>query len=151
MDEQNAATASAIEACATEAIELARNRFSVVLDYSFESLEKLEGILSQQYASIPKGWRRWFRRGPSSDVIDQFSKIWGAYAGEVLRRKWGGFWSVPEHGPFAGVITLTVQGQTISPPAKVCKRLMNGDEDNLWFYARVLAKDFSPLRDEDSR
>ncbi len=82
MDEQNAAISKAIESCANEAVELARNGFGVARDFSFESLERLERILQRQYATVPKGWTRWFRRGPSPKTLDQFSKIWGAYAGD---------------------------------------------------------------------
>lgn len=47
----------------------------------------------------------------------------------------------PEIAPGETVISLRKGEQRIFPPAKVQKRLVNGSEDNVWFYYQVLMKD----------
>jgi hypothetical protein len=77
------------------------------------------------------------------DMIFAFSDMWGGYLGEVIRRKWGGQWLIPNDGPFKDQISLSVRGETISPPMQVFKRVTNGEEANLPSYLAGLERLFS--------
>ena len=65
--------------------------------------------------------------------------MWGGYLGEVVRRRWGGEWQVPEEGSFAGKICLVVNAPaepgsepqiTVFPPERAYKQLCNGADEN---------------------
>ncbi len=123
-------------AYAEDAADFAKGKFGVDLDFSCESVEKVEEIASQLYQARPRGFLiKLFRSGPSDEEIEQVCKMLGGYIGEVYRRIKGGDWAV--HPDFNA---LGVQrGEAwIFPPAKVHKRLSNGAEDNLWSYFRVV-------------
>ena len=133
-----------MEAYALDAVDLARERFQIELDFSEGSIEKVERILANYHNSLPKGvFGKLFGRGPSNDAIWQFAKIWGGYVGEVIRRRWGGEWAL-ESAAFPGqqMITLKVRGQDIFPPSKAGKRMVNGPEDDIWLFYQVVKRDF---------
>lgn len=135
-----------MEAYAQDAVDFARERFQLNLDYSEESLQQIERILGQLHETIPKGvFAKLFKHGPSDTQIRQMAKMWGGYVGEVIRRRWGGQWSTESEAQPGGVITLQIGGSEIYPPAKVFKRLTNGPEDNVWHYYQVLKADFGRM------
>lgn len=127
-----------METCATDAARLAREKFQIDLDGSFESIEGLERILALQWDAIPKGWKRYLKRGPSDDEIERLTYLWGGYLGEAMRTRLGGTWVMPEEGSMAGYACLDIEGTLTSPQAKVGKRLTEGPEDDVWFYARAI-------------
>jgi hypothetical protein len=95
----------------------------VQLDFSEASVEQLEQLVG---AASPQN-------------LDEASKIWGAYFGEVVRRRWGGEWSIESYpgGQFA-TLTLTVQGSKLFPSLKIYRRLTSGASENLaTFYQAV--------------
>jgi ABC-type Fe3+-citrate transport system substrate-binding protein len=108
------------------------------LDFSEESLKTLEEILDRYHKELPKGLKRIFF-GPSKDKINQISKIWGAYLGEVIIKHLGGEWKMRE-GLKNAIALCFDNGIEIYPPAKVNKRLLNGFEDNIWAYYQILKK-----------
>jgi hypothetical protein len=67
--------------------------------------------------------------------IAEASTLWGIYAGEVIRRYYGGQWSVVD-----GVADLALGGKNASPIAKVRKRIVNGPMDNLKYYFQSIMK-----------
>ena len=109
---------------ASQAVEQARAQ-KVELDFSEASVERLEGLLSE---------------GPQADT--ETCKMWGAYFGEVVRRKFGGDWSIETYpGQQFATLTLTVQGAKLSPSMKIYRRLTQGaSEDLRTFYASVKEK-----------
>ena len=131
-----------MEAYSLDAVDFAREHFGVHLDYSLESLRELDTILQRFHDDLPKGLSKAFKRGPSEEQVAQHAKTWGGYLGEVIRRRWGGTWVLPEEGPFAGAICLEVGDTLISPPSRTAKRMMNGPEDSVYDYASVLAAEF---------
>lgn len=136
--------ADVMQAYAQDAVDMARERFQTHLDFSENSIEQVEKILTTLYNALPKGTLgKWLRRGPSQDQLWQMAKIWGGYVGEVIRRRWGGEWATETAAHPGTVITLRVLGSDIFPPAKVYKRLTNGPEDNVWFYYQVLRRHLS--------
>lgn len=131
-------------AYAMDAVDHARNAFERDLDYSHKSVEAVEAILDMIYRSRSKGlFARLFRRGPSYEVLWTFSKMYGGYVGEVLRRAGGGQWYIDEHTmPGQKTLGLRKGGHLLWPPSKVEKRLTNGPEDNVWHYFQVVAREW---------
>jgi hypothetical protein len=107
----------------------------VVLDYSEDSLEKLEGILAKLYQGMSAA-------KPSASQIEEACKIWGGYLGEVVRRRWGGDWSLETYpGANFATPTLTVAAGKMFPTMKIHRRLLEGPKDNIWdFYCMMRRK-----------
>jgi hypothetical protein len=136
---------------AAAAVEMART-MHVELDYSEQSLERVEEILGRLHEEA-RDWRiaesanralndAPASAGPSASQMDDMCKLWGSYFGEVVRRKWGGDWSIETY-PGAGFATLTlsVTAGKLFPSIKVYRRLTEGEGDNLWtFYQSVRAR-----------
>jgi hypothetical protein len=131
---------------ANAAVEMARE-LNVTLDYSEESLQAVEQILAQLHNEL-RGGTAAVRSldhpplTPSSAEMAEVSKLWGSYFGEVVRRRWGGDWSIESYpgGNFA-TLTLTVAGGKMFPSMKVYRRLTEGAQDNVWdFYQQVRKK-----------
>jgi hypothetical protein len=95
----------------------------VELDYSEASVARLEQLLTA---------------APQADV-DDACKMWGAYFGEVVRRRWGGEWSFETYpGAQFATLTLTVAGSKLFPSMKIYRRLTQGaSEDLRTFYQSV--------------
>ena len=126
---------------AESAVELAGD-FHVRLDYSEDSLQALERILSQ----LSEEHRTFLTAHPpaqdSGQVDEQMvmmCKLWGGYLGEVVRRRWGGQWTMETYpGAQFATLTLNVRGSKLFPSMKVYLRLTEGDSDNVWsFYQKV--------------
>jgi hypothetical protein len=110
---------------ASRAVEQARVE-SVVLDFSEASVERLEQLVG----------------AAGTDGIEEKSKMWGAYFGEVVRRKWGGDWSIETYpGQQFATLTLTVAGAKLFPSMKIYRRMTQGASENLaTFYQSVKEK-----------
>lgn len=112
-----------------QAIALARG-FNAQLDFSENSLMELETILAALAREKPQ------------DDLSETCKVWGSYLGEVVRRRFGGEWSIETYpGKQFATLTLNVNGNKLFPSIKVHRRLTEGDGDNVWeFYRKVKAK-----------
>ena len=73
---------------AEQAVRLGRE-FKVNLDYSERSLEEVERLLARFREEISEA---------DANKIEEMSKIWGGYLGEVVRRRFG------DGGQFNGCI-----------------------------------------------
>jgi hypothetical protein len=108
------------------------------LDYSPDSVERVESILADLHNSK--------KAGQLSDEDAGRSAIrFGAYIGEVLRRHYGGHWE--EDHDVAGPGSFPIHwGQGASFPVGWCgKRIINGQEDNVWHkYQVVTSEDSKP-------
>jgi Domain of unknown function (DUF3806) len=129
-----------MEAYAEDAVNAARTGFNTELDYSPESIKAVEELLGRLYPAVRRGWfRKLFRIGISDEQLDTLCKMFGAYIGEVVRRQQGGAWEVVQNDlGMESVIALVHGEEKIFPPSKVYKRLVNGDEDNVWHYYQVV-------------
>ncbi len=133
--------AQVMSSAAEDAVCQARALYDVKLDYTEGSVQAVEAILERIYQSLPRGLGRLFRRAPSNKEIMDCALVLGAYLGEVMRRQWGGEWGPPMAEISDVHATLHLPGPTVWPTAKVLKRLLNGAEDNVWLYYRVLKAD----------
>ncbi len=118
------------EAYAQQAVAQARD-YHAVLDYSEKSVLELEVILSQVS-----------NHAQSSDELTETCKLWGSYLGEVVRRRFGGDWTVEQYpGKDFATLTLTVNGSKLFPSMKIHRRLTQGDGENVWsFYKMIKAR-----------
>lgn len=128
-----------MEAYAQDAVDFARERFQINLDFSEDSLQQTEQILGKLHELLPQGFfAKLLKRGPSDNQIQQMAKMWGGYVGEVIRRRWNGQWSRESKTQSGAVITLHIGDTEIYPPAKVYKRFTLGSADNIRHYYQVL-------------
>lgn len=120
-------------AYADQAVSIARE-FKATLDYSENSVMELETIVGQLAQEMPDG--------APSEELTEMCKLWGSYFGEVVRRRFGGDWSIETYpGKQFATLTLNVAGTKLFPSMKVHRRLTAGESDNLWsFYKMVKAK-----------
>ncbi len=120
-----------IEEQVQEAVKITDAYFFTDLDFSPESLEKIEELFEDVNSSWPYG------ENPES--ISKFSNLWGCYLGEVFRRHHGGEWSIWEDSSGKTLaLSSTNTDMTIFPLDKVHKRFVNGPEDSIWAYYRVM-------------
>ena len=139
-----------MEGYARAAVELAAYQYRYKLDYSGDSIDRLDEILVLV--------------GESPDTDLEFEvRLWGSYLGEVLRRRYAGSWEMTTYpGPLPGsddpsrkgvpgeataMPAVEVRGSRLFPLMKVYRRLTLGDEDDLRsFYAMVTGRLGNPAR-----
>jgi len=110
---------------AAEAVDMAAKDAEVTLDYTPASIEKVEAVLGKIHQE--------YKRTESMTGVKGLAMAYGAYIGEVIRKsepeaKWerdhpvGGEKSYPLHW----------RGGTAFVTAWCYRRIINGDEDNVW-------------------
>jgi len=114
-------------------------QFNVELDYTEQSLEQVEQLLGQLHDELQNGNMIDSAAPPQLDQqnVDEMSRIWGGYLGEVVRRRFGGEWTIEKYpaGDFL-IVTLNVNGAKVFPAMKIHKRLTNGAADDLLLFYR---------------
>jgi hypothetical protein len=127
----DARLAGLIVAQSQRAIQAAKLEFGESLDFSSESLEQVERIMSKLHEQATDA-------GPgklTDQQLTELSTLWGIYVGEVIRRYYGGQWSL-----INGVPDLTLGGKNATPIDKVRKRITGGPMDNLKYYFTSIMK-----------
>jgi hypothetical protein len=116
-----------------EAVKFAAGR-GATLDYSPDSVQRVESLLGELHESRSAGKL-------ADRDLNLHAHQFGAYIGEVLRRKYGGHWT--EDHEVAGAKSFPIHwkdGQSF--PVGWCgKRILNGDEDNVWHKYQVVTSD----------
>jgi hypothetical protein len=133
------------EAYALDAVDFARDNMKVELDWSDQSIERLESILDVFRRDMAKA-------KPSDEQLQGFSKMWGSYLGEVYRRNHGGTWGLvsDDGNTFPGMRSASgalfwpwgrVEQSLGKAPRKFTwpwgraeKRLQAARENNVWHY-----------------
>ena len=108
------------------------------LDYSPESIKTVDFLLGELHDLRAK-------RQLSDHDLNTHALHFGAYIGEILRRKFGGSWAT-DH-PVAGPKSFPIHffGGDAFPIGWCGKRILNGDEDNVWFkYQMVISRSIEP-------
>ena len=115
-----------MEGYALAAADLARRDFRQKLDFTSESIDALDDILVLVGES------------PELD-LDFEVRLWGAYLGEVLRRRYAGSWEMTQYpGGAVAVPAVELRGSRVFPLMKVYRRLTVGEvEDLRAFYTMV--------------
>lgn len=120
---------------AQAAAQVARVQFRRDLDFSSESIERLDEVLVLV--------------GESPEVdIDFEVRLWGSYLGEVLRRRYAGGWEMTKYpGGEMAVPAVEVRGSRLFPLMKVYRRLTEGEEEDLaTFFTMVTERLGNPAR-----
>ena len=119
------------DAYAKDAVDFAGQKFGTKLDWTDESIAKVEMILGQLRASMPTP-------RPPDEVIWNFAKAFGSYVGEVFRKNHGGEWGTITEGAksFPGIRWKT--DTLFWPWGRVHKRIVEGDENNVLVYYKAL-------------
>jgi hypothetical protein len=126
-DEPNALMA----ALADEAVSRACSEFQVTLDFGPESVDAVEQLLGKLHA------RR--AAGELTDAqLHREAMTWGAYVGEVIRRLKGGHWEKNHHVAGPDTYPINYAGHQSFPVGWCGKRILNGDEDNVWHKFQIL-------------
>ena len=125
------------EVYANDAISFAKDVFKIKLDWSDESIESIERILDVMHQDAQ-------RNSPTEDQIMGFAKALGSYVGEVFRRNHGATWGIVRLGDeaFPGLQAGKMKG-VFWPWGKARNRIVNGEEDNIVHYYKVLVREGS--------
>jgi hypothetical protein len=126
-----------MKAYAEEAVRLAAADHGMALDFTPDSIPRLETVLSA--------------RTPVPDAEqEEATRLWGAYYGEIFRRKYPGEWIMAVYpgqlnsgrsdaGTELAMPVLDIAGSHVYPLLKIFRRLTIGpSEDLAGFYAKVI-------------
>jgi hypothetical protein len=116
---------------ASEAIKDARRQNHVELDYSVESIRRVDDVLASLH-------NQYLKNAPSVSLNGQASS-YGAYVGEVIRRSEpGAKWAIDD--PVGGEKSYPIiwGGGHSYPMAWCYRRIVNGPEDNVWVKYQAL-------------
>jgi hypothetical protein len=114
-----------------DAVDTAASNFGVELDWSDNSVRKVEEMLGRLHDDIVQS-------NPPEEAVWKFAKEFGSYVGEVLCRHHGGEWGMVNLNgqEFPGI---KQDGDRLCWPwARAHKRIVNGPEDDIWHYYQVL-------------
>lgn len=104
---------------------------AIELDFSEESLEELDKLVSQVWGEVPPD---------DADVLDAIVANWGAYLGMVILQNLGGRWSFRKDLDHTSV-HFPRTGMEVFPLHKVRKRFRLGaDESFASFYEAIVAE-----------
>jgi hypothetical protein len=117
---------------ATEATKWVKKDRGIDLDYSVDSIKVVEEELARVSKDVDKA-------NPQPGTFG-LATGYGAYIGEVLRRRDGGSWAVdhPVGGPHSYPLT-TKSNSTVFPVGWCWKRLTVGEEDNVYHKVLLLS------------
>ena len=79
-----------MQTIADHAIKTAKDKFGQDLDYSEQSIAKLDTILMQVYSHFSNQ----IQTEELLKAINDAAVIWGSFLGEYMCRKWGGSWMI---------------------------------------------------------
>lgn len=115
-------------AFAEEAVRMAAESHGMMLDFSPESVARLDTVLAAEKPS------------PGND-LEWSTKLWGGYFGEVFRHNHPGNWVMSVYpGSDFSMPAIEVGGSQLFPLLKVQRRLTMGPaEDLASFYKKVSA------------
>ncbi len=116
-------------------LSTSRSAFGKDYDGSVDSLRDVDATISSA----------WGERKPQAmqTVVCTF----GAYLGDIIARETGGKWTMFDGMPMVVIPGPNDERMHANVFSKVWKRIMNGEEDSLWYYAAStirMAKDGIP-------
>jgi hypothetical protein len=107
------------------AINAGKERFRQELDYSEQSIDKLDNLLEQAYQSfsnLPKNKK-------TSNSLTLTAYIWGSYLGEFIRVKWGGTWKLK-----GSERLISIKKNRFSPIRFVYQKITSHPEFSVEYY-----------------
>ena len=135
--QKNANVASVAEAFSLDCVDWVLAQTKMKLDWSNESIQHIEGLLNSLSNMAVKN-------PPPEERIQDFSKMFGFYIGEVYRKNYGGVeWGdvTIDGKKYYGLGRMDSGEAFIWPTVKVNKRIVLGPEENvLQYYQAITAK-----------
>lgn len=128
-----------MKATADYAIKSAKEKFGQDLDFSEQSLSRLEILLSRVNQSSTSR----VRDEKTNLAISRIANIWGAYFGELIRYKFGGSWVLE-----GSERRIKVNGFEFSPINFIFQKITNHPEYNTRDFLVEINKKISPLQTE---
>jgi hypothetical protein len=126
-----ASTEEMMKHFAAEAAQWVKQDKGVEPNYSFDSIKLIEEQLAQLSKTVDKA-------NPQRGMRGQ-AMAYGAYIGEVIRRKDGGSWSVDHSNGGEHSYPLTTKSNVVIFPVMWSwNRIINGEEDNVYHKALAL-------------
>jgi hypothetical protein len=124
------ATEALMQEGVKETLELAKEN-GVTLDFSDESIQELEKLLGECHKE--------YKKSKSEDGFYGLAMMFGAYIGEVIRRKGlGGTWARNHPDMGEDSFPFHWRGQDLFLHAWCAKRIFDGKGDNVWFKYQTL-------------
>jgi hypothetical protein len=108
-----------MKSTADYAIKVAKERFKLDLDFSEQSIAKLEDILGQIYW----GFSNRTKAEGEDGVIFNTAVIWGSFLGEYMRLKMGGIWILKGSDPL-----VSIKNIEFSPISLIYQKISNHPE-----------------------
>lgn len=118
-----------MKAYAEEAINTAKQRFGLDLDYSEQSINKIENLLGLIYWDFYHG----NKDEEQKKEIFNTAKLWGSFLGEFVRFKWGGTWLEKDSDR-----PVSINNVEFSPIKFVLQRITNHPEYSVRNYLEKL-------------
>jgi hypothetical protein len=120
-------------AFAADIVKATLNISGVELDYSRDSLSRVDAVLENLRSD-----------GPPVDQVRETLFGFGCYVGEVMVRHAGGRWDVPqsiEEKNFLGwpLLVRFADGRSANPIHKVMRRYEVGEEHSIQFFYKVMS------------
>lgn len=124
-----------MKAAANYTIKVAKEKFRQELDFSEQSIVKLEDFLEQAYQSLSSR----VKDEKTSNSIARTANAWGSYLGEYMRLKWGGAWILK-----GSERILSIKNIEFSPIGFVYQKITNHPEYSVKKYFAEAEKKISP-------
>jgi len=127
-----------MQAWAAEAVRIAAEDHGMDLDFSPDSIARLETVMAAR-SPIP------------ADEQDEATRLWGGYFGEIFRRRYNANWIMAVYpgqlnsgrsdaGTEMAMPALDIRGSHVYPLLKVFRRITMGPSEDLGaFYTKVTA------------
>ncbi len=116
MNVTQATLGQTIEDLRLQAVEAARERYNVTLDFSLDSLTKFNTLVDQAR-------QIYISSSVSEQGLDRTVEVWGAYLGETLRRNKGGTWKFDPQQIGDRQVYLTSQNMRLYPFEQVRQKI----------------------------
>ena len=126
-----------MESRAKQAVLDAKSEYAANLDYSPASVETVESILAQLH-------QQHIENPISEAELIRHALKWGGYIGEVIKQVHTAEWQIDSEVGGEGSLPIVYEDNSESFPVRWCyKRIVNGEEDNVWhkFTVFVLNRD----------
>ncbi len=109
-------------------VEFARTELNLDLDFSDQSIEKIERVSSELRTDL-------HREHAALRDVDNLVQMLGSYLGEVYRRNHGGEWGYasPRGKPMMALKT-DADDSLLWPTERIRQRLKSGTNNNVWAY-----------------
>ena len=130
---QDAETEAIMKDGVEQTLELAKEN-GVTLDFSDESINEVEKLLAECHGE--------YKKAKSEEGFHGLAMMFGAYLGEVIRRKgFGGSWARNHPDMGDDSFPFLWRDQTLFLYAWCAKRIFDGDGDNVAFKYKVFVLD----------